>query len=226
MRARTSLLAVVVLLLAACSSNKASETTAASSTSAAVTTTSAVSTTTTASGSTTSAAPTTSPTTVAPATTTTTTVVCTAEGDTTRKQSADPLAMSGLVGVDIRTGAHPCFERVVIELGGDGPGGFPGWGVAYVDDPVTLGESEETVYIEGDATLLVRMGMWMPDMEGNGWGGATDIFPTNVRHIQELRQIENWEGVSIWTIGLDGTYPFTVDVYTNPYRLVIDVFTG
>ena len=29
-----------------------------------------------------------------------------------------PNRMSGMVGSDIRTGAHPCFERVVIELAG------------------------------------------------------------------------------------------------------------
>lgn len=225
MRARTSWFPVAVLLLAACSSDTATDGTSATSSSATTTSVAvdtSVGTTTTAGGNTS----TTATTTVTPTTAPATTEPCVAEGDTARKESDDPLAMSGLVGTDIRTGAHPCFERVVIELGGTGPGTFPGWWVEYVDDPVTLGESNETAFIEGDATLLVRMGMWMPNMDGEGWDGPTQLFPTNVSHILELRQTENWEGVSIWTIGLDGEYPFTVDVYEDPYRLVIDIQTG
>ena len=141
-----------------------------------------------------------------------------------KKESSDPLAMSSLVGADIRTGTHPCFERIVIEL--EGSGDFPGWWVEYVDDPVRLGESDEFVDIAGNATLLVRMGMWMQDMEGNGYPGPLQVFPTDVSHILELRNTENWEGVTLWAIGLDAQRPFTVSVLTGPPRLVIDVQTG
>ena len=129
--------------------------------------------------------------------------------------------MSGLVGVDIRTGIHPCFERIVIELGGTGD--FPGWSVQYVDDPVRLGESDSFVEIEGAATLQVTMRMWMPTMEGDGYTGEIDVFLNNVAHILELRETENFEGMCIWSIGLDAQYPFTVDVLHSPERLVIDV---
>lgn len=177
----------------------------------------------------TSVAPTTTVTTVPPSTsttvpaTTTTVEACSSSGDTLRKESDDPLAMSGLVGADIRAGAHPCFDRVVIELGGDGT--FPGWWVEYVQDPVTLGESNETAFIAGAATLEVRMGMWMQSMEGVGYSGPTDIFPTVVDHIEEMRLTENWEGVTRWAIGVDETRPFTVSVLQGPPRLVIDILT-
>lgn len=145
---------------------------------------------------------------------------CPSVGDTDQKGQPDVLTMSGMVGDDIRVGEHPCFERLVIELAG--PGDFPGWGAEYVDDPVRLGESDEFTDIEGDATLLVRMGMWMPDMEGNGYDGPLQIFPTTVDHIVELRQTENFEGITHWAIGLDDEYAFTVTQLSSPARLVID----
>lgn len=210
-------IAVALLLLAACSSDKATSGTTGpvDSTTVPVTTTILPATT---------AADTTTSTTSTTSTTTSTTTPCTVSGDVSKKESSDPLAMSSLVGADIRTGTHPCFERIVIEL--EGSGDFPGWWVEYVDDPVRLGESEEFVDITGNATLLVRMGMWMQDMEGNGYPGPSQVFPTNVSHILELRNTENWEGVTLWAIGLDSKRPFTVSVLTGPPRLVIDVQTG
>ena len=201
-----------VLLLAACTSSNSGT--------PSITDLSVTPTTTTTIPPTTSSSSTTS-TTSTSTTTTTTTVPCPALGDTATKQSADPLQLSFLLGADIRTGDDACHERIVIELQGDGQ--FPGWTVAYVPGPVTLGESNETVEIAGNAILLVRMGMWMQDMEFHGYTGPTQIFPTNVDHIREMRMVDNWEGVSVWAIGLDEQYPFTVDVYDGPPRLVIDI---
>ena len=220
-------LPIVVLLLAACSSDRATDGATAATSTGPGSTTSIVAPTT--EGTDTTAPPTTTGTdttasTVAPTTPTTpppaTTTPCPAVGDTATTTSSDPVAMSSLVGADIRVGDHPCYERVVIELAGSGD--FPGWAAEYVSGPVYLGESDETVEIDGDATLLVRMGMWMPTMEGDGYSGPTDIFPTTVDHIVELRQTENWEGYSIWAIGVDAEYPFTVTVQHAPERLVID----
>ncbi len=210
----------ITLLTAACGSDASSSTTPPAS-STTVTNTDAPTTSTT--PATTSTAPSTSTTTTAPATTTTV-EGCASSGDTLRKESADPLAMSVLLGADIRVGAHPCFDRVVIELGGDGT--FPGWWVEYVQDPVTLGESNETAFIAGEATIEVRMGMWMQTMEGAGYTGPTDIFPTTVEHIEEMRLTEDWEGVTRWAIGVDEARPFTVTVLQGPPRLVIDVLTA
>ncbi len=158
-----------------------------------------------------------------PATTAATTAPegCVPDGDTLAQSSDNPLLMSGLVGVDIRAGAQPCSERIVIALGGTGD--FPGWTVEYVDDPVRIGESDEFVEISGEATLRITMRMWMPSLEGDGYTGSIDIFPADVVHILEMRETENSEGVSIWAIGLDAQYPFTVEVLHAPERLVIDV---
>lgn len=146
--------------------------------------------------------------------------LCVPEGDIAPQSSDDPLLMSSMIGVDIRAGAHACFERVVIELGGAGD--FPGWTVEYVDDPVPLGESGTGVDIAGVATLQVTMRMWMPTMEGGGYVGPIQFAPENVSHILELRETGNHEGSCTWSIGLDAQYPFTVTILPDPDRLIID----
>lgn len=208
-------LAGVVALLAACESSRSSN----ASTGTDSTDSTAVATTVPTTGST--AAPATDPATTVGDATTTTTGECETLGDVAPKESDDPLLMSSLIGDDIRVGAHPCFERVVIELGGTGD--FPGWTVEYVDDPVRLGESDEFVEIAGEATLQVTTRVWMPILEGGGYVGPIRFAPENVVHILELRQIENHEGMCIWTIGLDAEYSFVVDALHDPERLVIDI---
>ena len=214
---RLTALAAALVLVAACSSERSSTADSTGVTDSTPVDTTPVDTTPVDTTATTST-PTTEP---APTAAPTTTTACVPDGDTLPQASDDPLLMSGLVGVDIRTGVHPCFERIVIELGGTGD--FPGWSVQYVDDPVRLGESDNFVQMTGDATLQVIMRMWMPSMEGDGYTGSIDIVPDSVVHILELRETENNEGVSIWSIGLDQQYPFTVDVLHSPERLVIDV---
>jgi hypothetical protein len=66
----------------------------------------------------------------------------------------------------------------------------------------------------------------MQNPEGQGYSGPTDIVPTNVSHILELRMIENFEGMSSWAIGLDAELPMTVTTLDDPPRLVIDLQTG
>jgi hypothetical protein len=132
-----------------------------------------------------------------------------------------PFTLSSLVGGDIRTGAHSCFERVVLEL--EGVGDLPGYRVQYVDDPVKLSPSDQEVDIAGDATLVLSVGVWMTTMEGAGYVGPDQFVPANVDNIAELRLIENYEGTHQWAIGLDRERPFSVTTLSNPPRIVIDI---
>jgi hypothetical protein len=133
-----------------------------------------------------------------------------------------PERLSSLAGHDIRTGAHDCFERVVVEFEGDGE--MPGFKVEYVDDPVHLSPSDLTVEIAGEATLVLSVGAWMTTMEGAGYQGPQQLFPTNVTHIRELRLIENFEGMHQWAIGLDQRRAIEVSTLRDPPRIVVDVF--
>jgi hypothetical protein len=80
-----------------------------------------------------------------------------------------------------------------------------------------------TVEIAGDATLLVAVAAWMPDMEGTGYAGPSQVTPTNVEHVLELRQVENFEGMHQWAIGLDEERAFDVVFLDSPPRIVIDI---
>ena len=135
------------------------------------------------------------------------------------------------MGADIRTGAHDCYERLVIELQpgpAPTPGGMPGYWVRYATGPVALGQTDDQfVHLAGNAVLLVTMSSWMSTYDEQarpvGYSGPTDIHPTNVRTIKELYLIDNWEGVATWAVGLDRLRNFTVSTLTNPDRLVIDL---
>lgn len=149
------------------------------------------------------------------------TSACGLEGDTARKADGFPDRLSGLVGADVRYAVlDECTERFVVEL--QGTGSFPGWQAMYESDPV-MGESEEPVEIAGKAILVATLGSWMTDMTGAGYDGPTDITAKGTRAIQQLKMIENFEGVTRWAIGLDTKRPFTVTVLDGPPRLVVDV---
>jgi hypothetical protein len=146
---------------------------------------------------------------------------CPDGGDTTPVVDGFPARMSSLVGSDIRTGGHDCFERVVLEL--EGTGELPGYWVRYEADPILESPSGEPVDIAGEATMVLSVGVWMTDIEGNGYDGPTEIVPTNVTNILELNLIENFEGQHAWAIGLDQQREFRVTTLTEPTRIVIDI---
>lgn len=135
--------------------------------------------------------------------------------------------MSALVGKDVGTGAHKCFERFVIEFQPADPAlEFPGYWVRYVPKPISLSPSGLGITIRGDAVLMVSVGSWMDGPEPTGYTGPKDMFPTNVVSIREYRLIEDFEGLSTWALGLDRRRPFTVSTLTAPPRLVVDVASG
>jgi hypothetical protein len=142
-------------------------------------------------------------------------------GDTGAVNDSFPSRMSSLVGSDIRTGGHECFERVVVEFAGTGE--LPGYQVRYEPDPILDSPSGEPVDVAGDATLVISFGAWMPDIEGNGYSGPREFVPDNVSNILELQQIENFEGQGAWAIGLDQQRGFVVTSLSDPVRLVIDI---
>ncbi len=151
---------------------------------------------------------------------TTTTEVCEGPVGTDPVEVDWPLKLAAIYGDTIRTGSHPCYERVVIEFAGAGD--FPGYAVRYEGDPLTLGSSGEPVDIRGDANLVIFVGSWMGN-EPDLYPGPNRIFPTNVSLIEELSLLDNFESVMIWGIGLDKVRPFRVFTLREPDRLVVDI---
>jgi hypothetical protein len=217
----SAILVVLVLGVAACGSDESASVDSALATTPTVSPESTATTTTPVTVTTTTAVPTSAVATTTEPRSTTTAEPCMAPTDTAPVSVDFPMGMSSLVGREIRTGAHPCFERVVLEL--QGTGEMPGYRVQYVDDPVKLSPSDMEVDIAGDATLVLSVAAWMTTMEGEGYDGPDQIVPTNVEHIEELRLIENFEGMHQWAIGLDRERPFSVTTLNDPPRIVVDI---
>jgi hypothetical protein len=106
------------------------------------------------------------------------------------------------------------------------PSRFPGYYVRYATGPVRESPSDAPVTIRGSEVLLVSLGSWMNFMGTAGYSGPSQVFPSNVDHIEELRLLENFEGMTTWGIGLDAKRNFDVSVHEDPGRLVIDIQTS
>ncbi|WP_116998086.1 AMIN-like domain-containing (lipo)protein [Desertimonas flava] len=142
-------------------------------------------------------------------------------GDTAPVNDGFPQRLSSLVGADIRTGGHDCFERVVLELQGDGD--LPGYQVQYESDPILDSPRGAPVDVAGDATLVLSVGAWMTSPDSGGYQGPSEFVPTNVDNILELQMLENFEGMTSWAIGLDRQRDFDVFTLDDPVRIVIDI---
>lgn len=175
---------------------------------------------------TTTAAPTTTVTTTT-ATTTTVAPTTTAppfNGDTDPKESAMAGAPSARL-VDVRTGVHPGFTRVVWEM--DGSNGTPAYQVAYSPGPfVNIGGF--VVPVTGTTFLHV---IFFPAMRYD-ITDPNDIIQTylgpetidvGTGSVQQVVFIEDFEANMEWAIGLTGQKAFRVFTLENPTRLVIDI---
>ncbi|WP_136520692.1 AMIN-like domain-containing (lipo)protein [Cellulomonas telluris] len=124
-----------------------------------------------------------------------------------------------LTVVDVRTGEHDGFDRVVYELAGEG---LPGWRVGYVEQAVD-DPSGEPVAVDGDAILQVWItGTGYPFDTGHE-EFAQDLRPDDgdVEHVTRPltfeAQTQSFVGVD------DGARPFRVLLLQDPVRVVVDV---
>ncbi len=117
----------------------------------------------------------------------------------------DSGSLSGVSAVEIRTGLHECFDRIVIEFSGDGP--FPGYAVQY-----------GSANVAGDAALLVTFGA-----SSSGYGSGSNISAGGLAMVQEIQVASNSDGQTVLAIGIDSQRRFSVSRESSPLRLVIDV---
>lgn len=124
-----------------------------------------------------------------------------------------------LVPVAMRTGTHQGFDRVVIELTGEGR---PGWHVDYVPIPQQQA-SGETLKVSGESFLNVNIDGTTYPFEIGIQG--TDLPPTPGAGpaVAEVISGGTFEGRSQFVIGLKGNpRPYSVSYLEDPKRLVID----
>lgn len=135
--------------------------------------------------------------------------------------TATASADAHLSPVDLRFGVHDDFDRIVLDLAGEGA---PGWRGEYVEDP-TQHAAGEPVYLLGDDYLLIIVnGVVYPTEEGaKPFEGPRRITPQTGGVVKEVRYGAEFEGqVEIW-VGLTSDEPFRVFRLEDPTRVVIDV---
>ena len=121
--------------------------------------------------------------------------------------------------VDVRTGQHEGFDRVVFEFAG----ALPGYRVEYVSPPITACGSGFTATIAGDAFLRVRMTPAAAhDEQGNATSGTTELTP-GLPTLLEVESTCDFEGIVIWVLGLSEEVDFSVLDLADPFRIVVDV---
>lgn len=121
--------------------------------------------------------------------------------------------------VDVRTGAHEGYDRVVFEL----DGGLPGYHVEYVDRPPHRCGSGDPVTLPGDGWLEVRL---TPARMHTDQGAATITDRSRELGYANLVALEStcdFEAVVSWVLGLRSPEPYRVLELQDPPRLVIDV---
>ena len=86
----------------------------------------------------------------------------------------------------------------------------------------TQGASGQPVTLAGSAGILVTM---HGADEHTSYSGSTD-FKTSYSVLVEARQVQDFEGVVQWGLGLSKTACYRAFFLTNPDRLVIDIQTS
>lgn len=143
----------------------------------------------------------------------------TALGDAdTSMKTLRPAAPSQLVVTDVRVGSHQGFDRVVLDLAGEGD---PGWFIDYTTNPTQQG-SGHSVDFNGTVAMNVNLdgtvypfdlGIEDPQLGTvEGTGKVTEVISTGT-----------FEGRSQFVIGLREQLPYSVQVLEDPKRVVIDI---
>jgi len=124
--------------------------------------------------------------------------------------------------VNVRTGQHTCYDRMVIDLNGSAPG----YNVSYVDNFYAQG-SGMLIPLQGGAKLSIVALAPAYDLNGNPTYHAAvgqllpNINLAGYQTFRDLRYGGSFEGVTSFGLGVRARLPFRVFQLDN--RLVIDV---
>jgi hypothetical protein len=97
--------------------------------------------------------------------------------------------------------------------------GEPSCGVAYDSGPFSDDASGATVKVRGAAFLVLRCSpAYGHDFESGRttYTGPKDVIPAGTRHLREIVETGDFEGVVTWVVGLDARRPFRMASTTIP----------
>ncbi|OKK08722.1 hypothetical protein AMK26_03765 [Streptomyces sp. CB03234] len=159
----------------------------------------------------------------APAVTTQATAVCPTGWGSAQKTGVSAATASL---VDIRTGRHDCFDRMVFHAPGIGSSKI-GYHIRYVDRVYQDG-SGQYVPVAGGARLEVRIAApsYNPETGGQTYRGKVaqplpGVNLTGYRTFKDARFVGSFEGDTQIGLGVRARLPFRV--LHLPDRLVVDV---
>ena len=122
--------------------------------------------------------------------------------------------------VDVRSGHHEGYDRVVFEFSGDAA---PEWTTEYIDRPTHECGSGKQRYLAGAGWLQIHF---------EGTAAHTEEMEATIENrdralslpnLQQLTLTCDYEGNVIWVLGLELPSRYRVVELKNPTRVVIDV---
>lgn len=142
------------------------------------------------------------------------------------QSASGPIIGEQALIVDVRVGSHEGYDRIVFEFasrhapatGGStyeiGPAAPP-----YLQDPRGL-----PLAVAGDPVLKITLrGATAVALDGGtAYAGSGDFLP-GFPVLRELEASGDFEAVSRWFVGLNGTSCVRAEMLTDPFRLVIDL---
>jgi hypothetical protein len=117
----------------------------------------------------------------------------------------------------LRTGAHSGYDRLTIEFNNGQPGQVDvstQSGTTFTQSP-----SNQSVTLNGQNGILITL--HGADAH-TAYHGTTDI-KAGGKGLVEVRQVEDFEGVVQYALGVNGAPCYRVSYLSSPTRLVIDV---
>jgi hypothetical protein len=127
--------------------------------------------------------------------------------------------------VNVRTGQHTCYDRLVVDVAGD----VGGYTVSYVAQVVQDG-SGEPIPTRGGAALQITVNDPAYDTNGSStYSPANSLELRNVSGYRTFRQVVfagSFEGYTSLGLGVRARLPFRVFVLDGPgtgSRVVVDV---
>jgi len=128
---------------------------------------------------------------------------------------------------EVRIGAHPGFDRFVIEF--EASGTPPdGWAVHWLTGIPVHDGSGMPVAVSGNEFLQVRLlgsAGWAMTDPADWYSGPDEFFGVEVGtgNLVEAESAGDYEGYVTWAVGFDHQAAFNVFALTGPPRLVVDV---
>jgi hypothetical protein len=137
--------------------------------------------------------------------------------------SPSTVAVSIPVVTAIRIGRHEAFERVTLELSGDGTG-IPSYHVGYVDKPLHECGSGAEIHPVGEGWLEIRI----QDLDAHTQEGQPTVShrPQDTDGLDNMRRLYmtcDFEAVVTVVVAVGSPNPFRAFHAVTPRRIVVDV---